>query len=320
MRGTHSSLVGTSLSHPLRTRLHGAWGLGSMILLILALLAACGGEGTGEFAASDRVSRSEKGSAVLLDQSDAELGMGTPAEGGEEAAEPSAPRKLIQNASLHLEVESCEDARRAIEAELAEVGGYVSSAKVDHFEGRSSRAVLVLRIPTAELGASLEAVAALGTVLNESLATQDITDEYFDIGARLTNARKLETRLHELLAAEAKELKDMLEVERELARVRETIERFEGRIRLWDGQVAFSTLTVTLSTRELYVAVAPRTLGSQIVHTFGDSWHALAAFGRGLLLVVVAVLPWLVPFALFVWAFVCLVRRAGRRVVAKPEA
>jgi len=233
-------------------------------------------------------------------------------EDGGEANTPATARKLIQNAQLHLEVDSCDDARRAIEAELAKVGGYLSSADISHHEGRVSRATLVLRIPASTLTSSVATFSALGTVVHESLTTQDITEEYFDLESRLTNARKLETRLNELLATEAKELKDLLEVERELARVRETIERFEGKLRLWEKQVAFSTLTVSLATHATYVATEAPGLGPQIRETLATSWHALVTFGRAIVIGVVAILPWLVPVFVVVFVLRLLVRRRRR--------
>ena len=249
-------------------------------------------------------------------RAEASVGESVSADGEEGDAEAEMPRQLIHNAELHLEVEACDEARRAIDAALAASGGYLASANVSHFEGRVSRAVLVLRIPSANLGDALETFSQLGTVLHESLSTQDITDEFYDVQARLSNARKLESRLQELLATEADDLKDMLEVERELARVRETIERFEGKLRLWSKQVAFSTVTLQLSTRDLY-ASEPTTLGEQIGRTLHNSWSALVEMGRGLLLVVVALLPWAIPLALLGWLFVRFLRRLAARSRAR---
>lgn len=236
------------------------------------------------------------------------------------AEQTETQRKLIQNAELHLEVASYGDARRAVEAELAKAGGYLSSAQIDHREGQVSRAQLVLRLPATKLKPTLQAYAKLGTVVHETLTTQDITEEYYDLKARLDNARKLEARLLELLATEAKELKDLLEVEKELARVREQIERFEGKLRLWDKQVAYSTLTLELITRDIYAAGKPRTMGEQISQTFSRSWEALQKAGRGLLLVLVALVPWMIPLLLLGWLGLRLVRWMGRRMAAKTRA
>ena len=67
-----------------------------------------------------------------------------------------------------------------------------------------------------------------------------------DITARVTNARRLEERLISLLANRTGKLDEVLRVERELARIREEIERYEGRLRYLTARVAMSTLTITI--------------------------------------------------------------------------
>jgi hypothetical protein len=62
----------------------------------------------------------------------------------------------------------------------------------------------------------------------------------------MENARRLETRLIDLLATRTGKLKDVLDVERELARAREEIERYEGRLRYLRAHATLSTLTISL--------------------------------------------------------------------------
>ena len=73
---------------------------------------------------------------------------------------------------------------------------------------------------------------------------EDVGEEFTDVTARMTNARRLETRLIDLLATRTGKLKDVLDVEHELARVREEIERYEGRLRYLKAHAALSTLTI----------------------------------------------------------------------------
>jgi hypothetical protein len=247
-----------------------------------------------------------------------------PASAGQ-GSEPLAPvpavqRKLIQNAELEVQVKSYADARQAVDAELARVKGYLANAQIDHAEGRVSRAELSLRVPAEQLTEVLGDFKKLGTVLHESIKTQDITEEYVDLQARLSNARKLEARLLELLASGAKDVKDLLEVERELARVRETLERLEGKMKLFDSQVSMSTVTLRLVTLQTYQAGTPRGLGEQLKDTLGSSWQALVAFGRALLVVVVALLPWLPVLLAGGWVTWRLLRWLNRRVMARPRA
>lgn len=230
------------------------------------------------------------------------------------AAESAAiERKLIQNAELHLEVDNYEKARRALDAELGSLGGFVANAEVQHRDGDVSQAKLTLRIPSDRLHGFLGTAAGQGKVLHENLRTEDITDGYYDLQARLDNARKLETRLLALMTEKAHGMKELLELEREIARVREQIERHEGKLRLWDKQVAMSTVELSLFTKQVYTASAPPTLGERMSDTLGSSWGALVALGHGLLLLGTLLVPWLLPLALAAFAIRTIWRRRRKR-------
>ena len=210
-------------------------------------------------------------------------------------------RKLIQTGELHLEVAKYNDARAAIDAELKRLGGFVANAEVQHHNDEVSSATLTLRIPQANFHAFLRDAAATGKVLREQLHTDDVTDAYVDTAARLKNARRLEARMLQLLENKTDGVKDLLEVERELARVRETIERHDGKLKMFDKQVGLSTLKLELRTRQVFAASQPATLGERVSRTFRDSLGALTGFGRGLLLLLVALVPWLLPLLLVGW-------------------
>lgn len=138
-------------------------------------------------------------------------------------------------------------------------------------------------MPAARLGDALTTCRGLGAVTHESQSTEDVTEQYFDLEARLENARRLEARLLELLESKAASLTDVIEVEHELAAVRETIERFEGNLRLWSNQVAFSTIRMQLTTRDRYTAMEHASLGGEIAEAFNGSVRLLGEVALGLL-------------------------------------
>jgi hypothetical protein len=228
-------------------------------------------------------------------------------------------RKIVRNGELHVVVKQYEPARRAIEDMVQQAGGYVSSSQVNHSLGQVSSATLVLRVPSGKFDSLRERVAGLGTLERESTGSQDITEDYFDLKARLDNARKVEARLLELMAKPGT-LADVLAVERELARVREEIERFEGKLRLFDNLVDLSTLTVQLSVQERYVPPRAPSFGEDAKDVLRGSWEALRGFFRGLLLAAVALLPWLVPIGAGTYGLILLIRRWRRARAAKRNA
>ena len=116
-----------------------------------------------------------------------------------------------------------------------------------------------------------------------------------DVTARIANARRLEERLIDLLATRTGKLQDVLNVERELARVREEIERHEGRLRFLKTRTSLSTLSVSI--HEPLPITGNPSAGDVVAEAFRRAWRNLLAVIAG----GIASLGVLVP------------RRAGRR-------
>src|SRR5207244_937370 len=90
-----------------------------------------------------------------------------------------------------------------------------------------------------------------GELKNQTLGTEDITKNYFDTESRLKNARVMESRLVEMLKRKSDDINDLLQVEKELGRVREQIEQMQGELKYWDSQVQFATVTISLAEKDL---------------------------------------------------------------------
>jgi Domain of unknown function (DUF4349) len=97
----------------------------------------------------------------------------------------------------------------------------------------------------------LQKIRGLGELKNQTLGTEDITKAYFDTDARLKNARVMEQRLIDMLKTKSNDVNDLLQVEKELGRVREEIEKMQGELKYWDSQVQFATVTISLSEKDL---------------------------------------------------------------------
>src|SRR5262249_22497498 len=74
---------------------------------------------------------------------------------------------------------------------------------------------------------------------------------YFDTEARLKNARVMEQRLIDMLKKKSEDINDLLQVEKELGRIREDIEKMQGELKFWDSQVQFATVTISLAEKDL---------------------------------------------------------------------
>ena len=103
---------------------------------------------------------------------------------------------------------------------------------------------MTVRVPQKNFYSTIEQIETLGTVKSRQISGQDVTEEFIDLGARLDNLKKQETRLQEILK-NATTVKDVLEVEHELERVRGEIERLTGRLNYLNQSIEMSTITVS---------------------------------------------------------------------------
>lgn len=181
---------------------------------------------------------------------------------------------------------------------VTRLGGHVTEVSVLGGGDPARQAHLVARVPAERFDEALAGLESVGGVEEVQVTAQDVGEEYVDVAAQLRNRQRLEQRLLELLETRTGRLEDVLAVERELARVREEIERQEGRLRYLRNRVSLSTLYITL--RE--PAPLLSTSGGQNVfaHAVRSAWlnfldvivFLISALGVVIPLAVVAWLLW----------------------------
>jgi hypothetical protein len=227
------------------------------------------------------------------------------------------PRKIIYTAEVSLVVEKLNPAQQKLEELVRKSKGYIAETNVGGETGTPRTGTWKVRVPVDGYQSFLDAVSKIGEVQTVSSNSQDVSDEYYDIEARLRNKRVEEQRLIEHLKNSTAKLSDILLVEKEISRVRGEIEQMTGRLRVLANLTTLTTVTVTIHEIKDYVPPAPPTFATQITRTFFHSLGALGDFAKGVLLVVVALAPWLVIFALIGFP---LLRWALKRKIQKSSA
>ena len=162
-----------------------------------------------------------------------------------------ANRKLIRNAEVQLEIVSFDDAVQKITAFANEERGYVATTSSEKQANGKLKGEIVVKVLPENLDHFLQKVRTLGDLKNQTLGTEDVTKAYFDTDARLKNARVMEQRLIEMLKTKTGKVADLLQVEKELGRVREEIEKMQGELKYWDSQVQFATVTISLAEKDM---------------------------------------------------------------------
>lgn len=186
--------------------------------------------------------------------------------GGGGNAPAAAPRgdvahdrsMLLRSAQLALAVFEVEKNVDAVEKIAGESGGYLAL--------RSDRQITI-RVPKTRFDDAIKKIERLGDVLHRNVSSEDVTDQYVDLELRLKNATAVRARLEKLL--EHATVKDAVEIHRELAKVTDEIERLEGKLKLLEDRVAFSTITVTFERSQTQQVRAQALLPFPWMQTMG---------------------------------------------------
>ena len=160
-------------------------------------------------------------------------------------------RKLVRNAQVELEVVKFDDAVQKITAFAAEDRGYIATTSSEKQANGKLRGQVIAKVVPENLDRFLSKLRGLGELKNQTLGTEDVTKQYFDTDSRLSSARVMEGRLIDILKTKTGKVADLLEVERELGRVRAQIEEMQGALKYMDAQIQFATVTITLAEKEM---------------------------------------------------------------------
>jgi hypothetical protein len=184
---------------------------------------------------------------------------GAPADGTSSATNPGtdvlqtvnattalAPTMIIRTGQAFIEVDKVDPAILRIRQLAAQVGGYIANSSISGGRDQIRQATLEIKLPASKYDQGVGELSTIGKVETVNSTAEDVGEEFVDVTARVTNARRLEERLITLLSTRTAKLDEVLRVEHELARVREEIERYEGRLRFLSTRAATSTLTITV--------------------------------------------------------------------------
>lgn len=205
-----------------------------------------------------------------------------------------APAMVIRTGDARIEVDSLEIALGQLRALAQRLGGFIGNTNMQLGERETRQATVEVKIPAERFDAAQAGLDAIGKVEYVNVAAQDVGEEFVDITARVDNAKRLEQRIITLLATRTGRLEEVLSAERELARIRETIERYEGRLRYLRTRVAVSTMMVTLHEEEPLVGETGS--GNRIVEAFKEAWRNFVGF----IALFIESLGWLLPLGVIV--------------------
>ncbi|MDA0734484.1 MAG: DUF4349 domain-containing protein [Chloroflexi bacterium] len=153
-------------------------------------------------------------------------------------------RQIISNASLSIEVEPVEPAIDQVRAIAEGLGGFVEQLS-SYGSDKDQQANLTVRVPQDQFFTAVDRIEALGKVQGRNLGSEDVSEQFIDLEARLKSSLREEESLLGLLER-AEKVAEILTIERELSRVRSDIERAQGQLNFLERRVDLSTISVSL--------------------------------------------------------------------------
>jgi hypothetical protein len=163
------------------------------------------------------------------------------------AATPIRQPMIARSVSLTIVTKDFASSRASLEAILAHHHGYSAQLTASTSENTPRSISASLRVPAAELAATLAELKSLGHVETESQSGEEVTQQHADLVARLKNSRQTEQRLQAILLQRTGKISDVLAVEEEISRVRGEIEEMEAEQKSLEHRVDFATVELHIS-------------------------------------------------------------------------
>jgi hypothetical protein len=156
---------------------------------------------------------------------------------------------------------------------------------------------IIVRVPSKNFDSFLNDISkGVSYFDNKEISSQDVTEEYIDIDARLKAKKILEARYLELLK-KANKVSEMLEIEAQLSAIREEIEAKEGQLRYMQSQISMSTITIEFYKTVANEGGATISYGSKIWNAIASGFNSISSFFIGLL----SIWPFLIILAVAVY-------------------
>jgi len=198
-------------------------------------------------------------------------------------------RMIIRTGDMSLVVADVMQARDGVAQLAVSLNGYVVSSRI-WGEEQEMRGQVSIRVPDEQFEPALTKLRELAIRVNsESTDSQDVTEEYIDLEARLKNAEATESQYLTLLDRATK-VEDILNIYDSLSRVRTEIEQIKGRMQYLERTTSMSYISVRLEPEATAGPLARA--GWSMLEEFKSAIRGIAVFGQWLGTVAI----WLIIF------------------------
>ena len=208
-------------------------------------------------------------------------------------------KKIIKDGRLGMDVRNLSASKTNIDTIVRNLGGYYdteSSSNNDYATAYD----LKIRIPSDKFEILIAKIeSGEGEVSYKEIDARDVTEEFIDLETRLGNKQKYLTRYQELLR-NAKNIKEILDIEEKIRVLEEEIESTTGRLKYLNDQVNYSSLELNISQKKAFKYTPPfrQNFFEKLKQSLSRGWYGFVDLFFFLLsnwavLILLAVLIWL---------------------------
>jgi hypothetical protein len=182
--------------------------------------------------------------------------------------------RIARTVSLNVSVRDFAHARSLVDQIVRSHSGYTASVTISSPQNTSQSLSANIAIPSAQCDAALNEFRAIGRIEEERQSSEEVTAQREDLDIRLKNALETEARLNDILLIRTGKVSDVLEVEKEMARVRAEIERMEGEQKHLSNRIDFASIELNLTEEyQAQLGVRPSLAGQQIRNAWVVGYH-----------------------------------------------
>ena len=208
-------------------------------------------------------------------------------------------KKIIKDGRLGMDVKNLSASKTNIDTIVRNLGGYYDNESLSNNDYATAYN-LKIRIPSDKFEILIEKIeSGEGEVSYKEIDARDVTEEFIDLETRLGNKQKYLTRYQELLR-NAKNIKEILDIEEKIRVLEEEIESTTGRLKYLNDQVNYSTLELNISQKKAFKYTPPfrQNFFEKLKQSLSRGWYGFVDLFFFLLsnwavLILLAVLIWL---------------------------
>lgn len=198
--------------------------------------------------------------------------------------------KIIRTATLAAETKNYDAATEALMKAVTAAGGYISDSSERNQSGTARYLTMTIRIPAEKLDSFLAGFGGDLLLTEKTISSNDVTLSYYDLESRLETLRAERTALSTMLE-KATTTTEILAIQKQLYNVIEEIESLETQMRVYNDQVAYATVRMTLREVTVYTPEEEATFGERANLAFTESWQSFADFWASFCIGVISALP-----------------------------